>query len=209
MRVLVDEEPDREVVRPLRVEDVRLALRRFRLAHVGERHRIRGKRCGEHPECQSGEVLLQRRDACGRGIARRARRRPAARRSGAPVPWLPRRPRWRGGAAAEADPAATAVNSTRSAALLRWNLIPQYCRELDEDFEFDPTRLSPRPGRPSVAVKDLTAVTRSPSASRAAVWTARVFVCARRSRKDAPREASHRCTQAKRASCSPGPAHRP
>jgi hypothetical protein len=43
MRVLVDEEPDREVVRPFALEHVRFALRRFGFADVRERHRVRGE----------------------------------------------------------------------------------------------------------------------------------------------------------------------
>src|SRR5262249_11316772 len=60
MRVLRDEQPKREVVRTLRVNHVRFALRRFRFAGIREGERVRAERCREHAEREPCEVLLER-----------------------------------------------------------------------------------------------------------------------------------------------------
>jgi hypothetical protein len=63
MRLAVDEEAKREVVGSLGVEHVRLALRRFGLADIGERERVARIGAGEHAEREPREVLLEPVDA--------------------------------------------------------------------------------------------------------------------------------------------------
>ena len=129
MRVLVDEEADGEVVRPLRVDHVRLALRRFGFADVGEGHRIGREGRGEHPEREPREVLLHRGDARRARIHRRPRR--GAGRGGG---GRGRRRRRR-----ILQPLVAVEARRRRTALLRRDFIlaQVLVGQLDEDLEFD------------------------------------------------------------------------
>src|SRR5436190_17685057 len=84
MRVAVDQEARDEVTRALDVDDIGLALRRFRFAEVREGQRITVERLREHAEREPREILFDRYHARGarggallRQLLRRRRRRTA------------------------------------------------------------------------------------------------------------------------------------
>src|SRR5688500_8865160 len=75
MRFAVDEESRREVAAALDVEDIGFPFRRFGLARMTERERVRAEGCREHAQRQPGEILF---DGDGR-----TRRRSSGSASGA------------------------------------------------------------------------------------------------------------------------------
>ena len=131
MVLLIDEEPQREIVRTLRVDDVRLALGSLCLADVCERQWICGKGCSEHPQGEACEVLLDgRHTSLTRSLLNgriRSGRTGASRRG--------RRGCWR---RILQELFAVEARRVRPAFLSGHFVLPQILiRELDEDLELD------------------------------------------------------------------------